>query len=590
MTNIQPKIKNDKDLVDIKILIEDFEELKSAREVRIRINSNLSIAETIQKIATKGNVQIIASNYEYGIANFDLVQTDHILPKDKKLKELIPTLLDLSQVILLKQKKREQITLTFEISDFQQLNCARTVNAYCYKDQSVQETMHKIARKGNVFIPVQEEPDYALFLSKDVLMDGSKTLESYNLQNKDLLILKKKQDAELNIYILIEEYKVLGTPRKISCLLKKELTVADALKKIASLGKVGIPSKDVPNYDLFILNDGIKMDKNKQLMSYVELKSKDTIVLRKTEEGKEPEAPAHFLIDIKEIEVTEKIGQGSSAKVLKGVYRGRDVALKQLKEAPGDERYQVAVKEFQSEVEILSKSFCPYIVKFYGVIEKPKLCVVMELCNKGSLYHVMNSVVYDFGWDRTFKMATEMCLGLNFLHSQDPQIVHRDLKSLNLLVTESFDLKICDFGLSRFKTAVNFETLRKLRGTAVWSAPEILSEAEFSDKSDIYSAGVILWELIFRCIKGKYQRPFAEYKELMFDYQILVGAGRGIRPTIPQNTPEPVANLIKSCWSPNPVDRPNARQILDILGNLQKDYEKNPRTWDRVKEEGAHPV
>jgi serine/threonine protein kinase len=160
---------------------------------------------------------------------------------------------------------------------------------------------------------------------------------------------------------------------------------------------------------------------------------------------------------------------------------------------------------------------CEQIVRYYGVVNEPnRLCIVMELCHRGSLYHVMNSVAYEFGWDRVFRVAIETIKGLNYMHLQNPPIVHRDMKSLNILVTENWEVKICDLGLSRVATATYAHTLKKLRSTPVWSPPELVEQIAFSTKSDLYSFGVILWELTYRCIKGKYQRPFAEHKVLHF--------------------------------------------------------------------------
>jgi serine/threonine protein kinase len=70
------------------------------------------------------------------------------------------------------------------------------------------------------------------------------------------------------------------------------------------------------------------------------------------------------------------------------------------------------------------------------------MCIVMELCRMGSLFHVMNSDIYEIGWDRVFKFSIEMVKGISFLHSQEPPILHRDLKSLNLLVTDSWNVKV----------------------------------------------------------------------------------------------------------------------------------------------------
>jgi len=129
------------------------------------------------------------------------------------------------------------------------------------------------------------------------------------------------------------------------------------------------------------------------------------------------------------------------------------------------------------------------------------------------------------------------------------------------------------------------ETMRKLRGTAVWSPPEMLREHEYSAYSDVYSIGIIIWELNYRCIYGRYQRPFAEYKDLMFDYQIMVASSKGQRPTMPANTPPQLAELIQSCWKSEYDDRPRCETVLEQLLNIQKEYEQNPRAWDTKKDE-----
>merc|ERR1712054_697262 len=100
----------------------------------------------------------------------------------------------------------------------------------------------------------------------------------------------------------------------------------------------------------------------------------------------------------------------------------------------------------------------------YGACIKPSLCMVLEYCSRGSLFDCLNRVEEDITWSRVLKIASDMLKGINCLHSWKPQIVHRDLKSLNLLVDENWTVKVCDFGLSRF-TETNAATLNKLRGT-----------------------------------------------------------------------------------------------------------------------------
>jgi len=193
--------------------------------------------------------------------------------------------------------------------------------------------------------------------------------------------------------------------------------------------------------------------------------------------------------------------------------------------------------------------------------------------------------MYDIGWDRFFTIIIQILLGVAYLHDHDPPIVHRDLKSLNVLVTDHWEIKLCDFGVARPRTAENVETLRKLRSTPAWSAPELMHEAEYTTKSDIYGLAIVMWEMTYRCVMGRYQRPFAEYKEIMYDYQILVQAStRCLRPTVPRNCPPALQTIISRSWDLKADRRPDIPEILSQLQRLQKDYDLNPGKWDKCKE------
>lgn len=84
-----------------------------------------------------------------------------------------------------------------------------------------------------------------------------------------------------------------------------------------------------------------------------------------------------------------------------------------------------------------------------------------------------------------------MLQGIECLHNWEPPVVHRDLKSLNLLVNEKWEVKVCDFGLSRFNTGSNLETLVKMRGTFAYCSPEVYFGEQFSTKSDVYRYGYL---------------------------------------------------------------------------------------------------
>lgn len=286
------------------------------------------------------------------------------------------------------------------------------------------------------------------------------------------------------------------------------------------------------------------------------------------------------IINDSELEFTEKLGAGSSGKVYKGLYKGNEVAIKVLKSMTETKE----IEEFKKEFQIMSAIRSKYVVYFHGAVLEPKLCMVMEYCSRGSLYHVITNEKYDIGWDKVFRFAIETTKGIDMLHNADPQIVHRDLKSLNLLVNDKWEVKVCDFGLSRFNTGSNLETLVKMRGTFAYCAPEVYFGEQFSTKSDVYSIGMVFWELVTRCILGRYERPFAEFKNLHFDFQIIIQtAKKGLRPTIPETCPEGWKQLIRDCFDHSTEKRPSCAEILVRLDELYNEWQANQDAWEKMK-------
>jgi serine/threonine protein kinase len=282
-------------------------------------------------------------------------------------------------------------------------------------------------------------------------------------------------------------------------------------------------------------------------------------------------------INSDEVEYTKELGSGSSGKVYKALWRGKEVAVKVLSNV----NLEAQIEEFKKEFKIMNEVKSPYMIQFYGVSLKP-LSMIMEYCARGSLYHVLNDKTLDIGWERALGFALDMARGINTLHTWKTPIVHRDLKSLNLLVNSEWRVKVADFGLSRFTTGTNLETFKKLCGTFAYCAPEIFGGFSFTTKSDVYSMGIVLWELITRVMKGYYEQPFSEYKQLHFDFQILVQAASGLRPTLPKATPQPLVDLFKACTEGKPELRPSAAEVVERLQNIRNSYRENPATWDEV--------
>jgi len=322
----------------------------------------------------------------------------------------------------------------------------------------------------------------------------------------------------------------------------------------------------------------------------------------RTEEDKEsvvdPAKQRHLLdeminkgewkIDESALEFLQLLGTGSAGDVYKGRYTvnitegGKTqkvtipVAIKILKLTAGKE-----LDAFQLEFKVISAIQSPYIVKLYGAVPSEKLKMVMEICTRGSLYGILNTQQWHIGWEEFFVFAEQMFRGLIVIHTHKPQILHRDLKSLNVLVSEDWICKLCDFGLARFDTGGNMETLSKLRGTFAYSAPEVYFGERYSDKSDIYSMGILLWEMLYRVINQEYQRPYEEFPRLKLDWQIIhKTATENLRPTIPPSTPVPLATLIRQCIVKDQAGRPDAKEVLQELSQLHAQYRHSRMEWD----------
>ncbi|XP_057472011.1 serine/threonine-protein kinase CTR1-like [Actinidia eriantha] len=263
------------------------------------------------------------------------------------------------------------------------------------------------------------------------------------------------------------------------------------------------------------------------------------------------------------IVLEEEIGSGSFGTVHLAKWRGSDIAVKILKE---QDFHTDSFKEFQKEVSIMKRlGYHPNVVLFMGAVtQPPNLSIVTEYLSRGSLYNLLQmrdtGVILD---DRCrLNMACDVAKGMNYLHQLKPPIVHRDLKSPNLLVDGKYTVKVCDFGLSRSK-ANTFLSTKTAAGTPEWMAPEILRDEPSDEKSDVYSFGVILWELV------TLQQPWRN----LDPRQVVVAVGfKGKRLEIPGKVNPQVASLIEACWTNEPWKHPSFSFIMKSLQQLISNF------------------
>ncbi|KAL6552496.1 hypothetical protein OROHE_007860 [Orobanche hederae] len=265
------------------------------------------------------------------------------------------------------------------------------------------------------------------------------------------------------------------------------------------------------------------------------------------------------LDDVADCEIPwEDIALGSYGEVYRGDWHGTAVAVKKFLD---QDIIGESLEEFKSEVRIMKRVRHPNVVLFMGAVTRaPHLSIVTEFLPRGSLYRLLHRPTNQVDERRRLRMALDAARGMNYLHNCTPMIVHRDLKSPNLLVDKNWIVKVCDFGLSRMKHST-FLSSRSTAGTAEWMAPEVLRNEPSNEKCDVYSFGVILWELC------TLQQPWGGMNPM----QVVGAVGfQHRRLDIPDDLDPSIADIIMKCWQTDPNLRPSFAEIMSALKPLQK--------------------
>ncbi|XP_062408468.1 mitogen-activated protein kinase kinase kinase 10 [Sardina pilchardus] len=265
-------------------------------------------------------------------------------------------------------------------------------------------------------------------------------------------------------------------------------------------------------------------------------------------------------IDFSELSLEEVIGAGGFGKVYKGMWRGEEVAVKAARQDP-DEDISVTAESVRQEARLFWMLRHPNIISLRGVcLREPNLCLVMEYARGGALNRALAGKKVPprvlVNW------AVQIATGMDYLHNRTiVPVIHRDLKSSNILILEPVErdnqwgrtLKITDFGLAR---EWHRTTKMSAAGTYAWMAPEVIKLSLFSKSSDVWSFGVLLWELLTGEV------PYREIDALAVAYGVAMNK---LTLPIPSTCPEAFAHLLEECWSHNPHSRPSFGSILTRL-------------------------
>ena len=257
-------------------------------------------------------------------------------------------------------------------------------------------------------------------------------------------------------------------------------------------------------------------------------------------------------IDVNDFELQKKIGSGSFADVYLGYQKstGILVGFKKLK----TQQFKYSdFRMYEREISIFSSLKHFAILPFVGASIQHPYCIVTEFMSNGSLFDRLHKAATPLDATHKTICALGIAQGMAYMHSK--KILHRDLKSLNILLDSDDFPKICDFGMSR--EVDNGETvLTGGIGTYRWMAPEVMDSRDYDEKADVYSYAVVLWELLTQNI------PFQGLTEPQVAFNVLQ---KDARPLFPQNCPQKIMKLIKKCWDKNPKNRPDFESIVKMF-------------------------
>lgn len=279
-----------------------------------------------------------------------------------------------------------------------------------------------------------------------------------------------------------------------------------------------------------------------------------------------------FQYSMDQISLLERIGNGAYGEVWKAMIRDPKTDEKQIvavKKLHVKKPKKEQLESFCQEATLMCQLKHDNIVAFIGAVTEPSnLCIITQFCARGSLADMLLNHSIEISYSMKLRFAENTAQGMRYLHGCNPIILHRDLKSDNLLVADDFTVKVADFGLTRF---ISEKKAMTQVGTPMWMAPEIIMGKKYTEKADVYAFGIILWEILTRL------EPYEDKEPMQIVVEVV---NNDLRPTIPEQFKDAsLVSLMKDCWDPDPNKRPTFNIICDRLSDLIKqDNERNARS------------
>ncbi|KAK2646087.1 hypothetical protein Ddye_021282 [Dipteronia dyeriana] len=268
---------------------------------------------------------------------------------------------------------------------------------------------------------------------------------------------------------------------------------------------------------------------------------------------------AEWTIDLRKLNMGPAFAQGAFGKLYRGTYNGEEVAIKILERPVNNlEKAQLIEQQFQQEVMMLATLKHPNIVRFIGGCRKPMVwCIVTEYAKGGSVRQSLaKRQNRSVALKSAVKQALDVARGMAYVHGLG--LIHRDLKSDNLLISNDKSIKIADFGVARIE--VQTEGMTPETGTYRWMAPEMIQHRPYTQRVDVYSFGIVLWELITGML------PFQNMTAVQAAFAVV---NKGARPIIPNDCLPVLGEIMSRCWDSNPDVRPPFSEVVRMLEHAE---------------------
>ncbi|KAK1359693.1 Protein kinase domain-containing protein [Heracleum sosnowskyi] len=249
--------------------------------------------------------------------------------------------------------------------------------------------------------------------------------------------------------------------------------------------------------------------------------------------------------DMSQLLIGNKFASGRHSRIYRGIYKDRDVAIKLISQPEEDgELAAFLEKQFTSEVAMMFRLSHPNVITFFAACKKaPVFCIITEYLAGGSLRaYLHQQEPYSLPINLVLKFAIDIAKGMQYLHSQG--VLHRDLNA------------------------------KGFTGTYRWMAPEMIKEKAHTKKVDVYSFGIVLWELL---------TALTPFDNMTPEQAAFAVCQKNARPPLPSTCPVAFCHLINRCWAGNPHKRPDFNKVVTTLESFAKSLEQDPDFFSSYK-------